>query len=283
MKARDRRRPRPKNPSRGTRHTLSPRIPAGVELYYQRLLRAFARSFAAAMKPLVMREYSRFAKPETEERTDAAGDDAKAAARAQAADAKAVADALRKKAKVVVAEESGVVLKGSRTAGARVVAHSKKEFQRLGIDLVKEEPRFGPLIDTWRNQTVNRIVSVSEDQLDKVEKILAEGSNRRAESIAKDLERQLDDVTASQCELIARDQVLTLNALITKERQGACGIEEFIWTTSGDERVREEHEALDGETFSWEDGDAEEGFPGEPIQCRCVAYPVLPELADDDG
>jgi SPP1 gp7 family putative phage head morphogenesis protein len=58
-------------------------------------------------------------------------------------------------------------------------------------------------------------------------------------------------------------------------------VTEFVWTTAGDERTRESHRAIDGQTFSWDDPpvvDNEEAIPGEPPNCRCVAFPVLPEL-----
>jgi SPP1 gp7 family putative phage head morphogenesis protein len=50
----------------------------------------------------------------------------------------------------------------------------------------------------------------------------------------------------------------------------------------GDERVRDEHEGLDGEQFDYDDLPSE-GLPGEPIQCRCYAEPVLSAILDDTG
>ncbi len=51
---------------------------------------------------------------------------------------------------------------------------------------------------------------------------------------------------------------------------------------AGDERVRPSHEALDGTRQRWDDPPAE-GHPGEPINCRCIAEPVLGPLFDDLG
>jgi hypothetical protein len=53
----------------------------------------------------------------------------------------------------------------------------------------------------------------------------------------------------------------------------------FVWRTSRDERVRDEHDDLDGESFAWESPPAE-GIPGEAINCRCSAEPDFSEVAE---
>lgn len=85
------------------------------------------------------------------------------------------------------------------------------------------------------------------------------------------------NVSASRAELIARDQTLKLNAKINETHQTSAGVTSYVWSTSGDERVREEHAALAGETFDWS-SPPEPGHPGEDYQCRCVALPVMPEF-----
>ena len=86
------------------------------------------------------------------------------------------------------------------------------------------------------------------------------------------------DVSDSRAKLIARDQVAKLNGELTKERQTDLGVTGYIWRTVGDERVRDEHADNDGQFFTW-DSPPSTGAPGEDIQCRCWAEPVLPELA----
>lgn len=85
------------------------------------------------------------------------------------------------------------------------------------------------------------------------------------------------NVSESRAELIARDQTLKLNGQITATRQMRAGVESYVWSTSGDERVRDEHAALEGQTFSWLAPPAV-GHPGQDFQCRCVAIPVVEEL-----
>jgi SPP1 gp7 family putative phage head morphogenesis protein len=82
-------------------------------------------------------------------------------------------------------------------------------------------------------------------------------------------------VSQSRAKLIATDQVGTLNAKITQERQTSLGIEEYTWSSSDDERVRPLHQQLDDTVRRWDDPHPTEGHPGEPIGCRCSAIPVI--------
>jgi SPP1 gp7 family putative phage head morphogenesis protein len=72
---------------------------------------------------------------------------------------------------------------------------------------------------------------------------------------------------------------------VNHARQRELGVERFVWRTMGDERVRDEHDELKGETFSYDDPpeiDGEPTLPGDDVQCRCYAEPVLDDLFDDE-
>jgi SPP1 gp7 family putative phage head morphogenesis protein len=102
-----------------------------------------------------------------------------------------------------------------------------------------------------------------------------EANTWRVEELqARLLER--GNVSVSRAELIARDQTLKTNAAITQTRQVQAGVEYYEWSTSLDERVRDEHRALEGQRFAWNNPPSV-GHPGEDFQCRCVAIPVIPE------
>lgn len=96
-----------------------------------------------------------------------------------------------------------------------------------------------------------------------------------------DVVMNMGDVAESRAQLIARDQTSKMNSAFTQARQESVGITKYIWQTSGDERVREEHAALDGEIFRW-DSPPEVGNPGDDFQCRCVALPIV-ETEDEDS
>lgn len=122
---------------------------------------------------------------------------------------------------------------------------------------------------------VGLIKSIPTEYLEKVGKSVTDNfvEGIRWEDLAKDIER-VGDVTESRAKLIARDQTSKMNGAFNEVRQTSLGIDQYIWQTSGDERVREEHAANDGQMFAWNDPPAT-GHPGEDIQCRCVAIPYF--------
>lgn len=92
------------------------------------------------------------------------------------------------------------------------------------------------------------------------------------------------DVAQSRALGVARDQVSTFNGELTKARHENLGIEEYVWITSRDERVRPDHEDLDGTTQRWDDPPVCNqktgmvGHPAEDFNCRCTASPVLDDI-----
>lgn len=86
----------------------------------------------------------------------------------------------------------------------------------------------------------------------------------RPESAADSIYKIIGDVgdrAENRAKLIARDQTAKMNSAFTKVRQLSVGINSYTWQTAGDERVREEHAALDGQTFRWGEP-PDEGNPG---------------------
>lgn len=131
-----------------------------------------------------------------------------------------------------------------------------------------------------RQENIDLVVNAQREYAASVQAIFDDPKNEGLTvDELKDRLLERGDVSESRAELIARDQTLKLNGAITEIRQTNAGVEQYIWSTSQDERVREEHASLEGETFSW-DSPPEVGHPGEDFQCRCVALPVIEELAD---
>ncbi len=92
--------------------------------------------------------------------------------------------------------------------------------------------------------------------------------------------RERGGISERHADLIARDQTLKLNAAITRIKQTEAGITHYMWSTSLDERVRPTHAELESRVFSWAEGTPIGYHPGEDIQCRCVAVPVLEDSED---
>jgi SPP1 gp7 family putative phage head morphogenesis protein len=177
--------------------------------------------------------------------------------------------------------------------GARVAAANGREIKRvIGID-ARQIQGVSNLLDGFRRQNVDLITNMTRETLDQIDETVeaAWTAGERVETLRDKLKERFD-VSESRADLIARDQVLKLNSQITKTRQTAAGITEYIWSTSGDERVRgnpnglypdsdRDHYALDGKRFRWDappvinPKTGETAHPGEDFQCRCVATPVL--------
>lgn len=107
-------------------------------------------------------------------------------------------------------------------------------------------------------------------------------SGARAGAMVEEI-REITGRTKRSAELIARDQTNKLNGALTKARNQELGIEKFEWQTAGDDRVRPEHEDLDGRVFTWASGAGPDGiYPGEEINCRCTSIPVIDETAQSE-
>jgi len=76
---------------------------------------------------------------------------------------------------------------------------------------------------------------------------------------------------------LTRDQNNKMIGQLTGIRQRELGVEQYIWRTSADERVRPSHESKNGQRFWWDAPPPDTGHPGYDIQCRCVAQAVIPE------
>lgn len=171
---------------------------------------------------------------------------------------------------------------GQRTADFQRQQLSKQFQATLGIDLHKFEPWLGRRIGAFTGENVALIKSVAQRHFADLETKLVAGlrSGQRWEDLAQLLQDRYG-VAESSAKLVARDQVGKLFGDLNRVRQGKLGVTSFVWRTMNDNRVRDEHELLDGRTFSWSSL-PQEGAPGEPINCRCWAEPDLSDLPASD-
>lgn len=201
---------------------------------------------------------------------------------------------LRRLAEKVVKRRGSAIDAAIQAVSANVSAVTKANWARqakavVGVDLSAVEPNLAPLTERFRRENLDLIVSMAKDKVSRVKAILDDAPNARVETIR---DRILEEgaVTKRQAALIARDQVLSLNAQVTQRRHEAAGITRYVWRTSGDGDVRPDHRALNGKTFSYDDPpvvnasevrrgrpERREG-PGQDYQCRCTAEPVIEGL-----
>lgn len=163
---------------------------------------------------------------------------------------------------------------------------NKVTSRLLDLDVPGYEPWLEPELDAFAVQNVALIKSVPDRFFDQVQHIVLNGFRQGslAEDISKDIQGRLG-VARANADRIARDQVGKLSGQLNGLRQQNLGIEQYTWRTSLDERVRgnpggkypdayPSHWAREGKVFSW-DNPPSDGHPGEPINCRCTAEPVI--------
>lgn len=141
--------------------------------------------------------------------------------------------------------------------------------------IVSKEGLEDVLVSATR-ENVSLIKSIPEEYFKQIEGIVYRGTTRglKASSMISEIQK-LNKSTVSRAKLIARDQSSKINSVINQTRQENLGIEEYIWRTSEDGRVRPTHAANNGKIFRWDDPPKETGHPGQDIQCRCVAQPII--------
>lgn len=155
----------------------------------------------------------------------------------------------------------------------------------LGIDLMDDYytgELFRELMEKWVNDNVDLVKTIPQESLGKMRSIVMDGyrNGETTTSIVKKLQRAYS-IDRRHAQLLARDQIAKLNSNIAQQQQRDAGVEEYIWSTSGDARVRPSHERLNGKRFRWDDPpvvDEKTGrrcHPGEDYECRCVALAVF--------
>lgn len=151
----------------------------------------------------------------------------------------------------------------------------------MGVDVFASEPwlrdQVASFIKQQRDYVIEDLTPRATAQISAITQ-RAGAQGRSAKDVGQDIAHMFD-ITQRRAELIARNEIATFNGVLTQARQQQIGVEQYIWRTSLDERVRPEHEEREGETFSWSDP-PDDGHPGIPINCRCVAEPVLSSLLE---
>lgn len=166
--------------------------------------------------------------------------------------------------------------------------HAEAVNRVLGVNPIMLEPWLEQEVKNFIAENASLITTLPQESLSDIEQLVFRERKRGAspaEMRAKIVEQF--GVTQGRAKVIARDQVSKFNGRLSEQRQRNLGINEYIWRTSKDGRVRSDHEHLDGKTFKWSDPPVtvttgkragERNHPGQDIQCRCQAEPVIEAL-----
>lgn len=150
--------------------------------------------------------------------------------------------------------------------------------QAIGVNLsgIIQDENMQETLDSAVAWNINLIQSIPSQYFTQLDSIIWQGVSRGDD--ARSMVQKILDLgqsTNKRAKLIARDQTQKLNAAITQQRQENLGIEEYVWRTSEDERVRVTHRENNGKTFRWDKPPPVTGHPGQDINCRCYAAPVI--------
>lgn len=172
-------------------------------------------------------------------------------------------------------------------AGKNEKAFNELVNKAIGVDLtaVIADEGLADFLEAQVNKNVALIKSIPDEYFKSIETIVMNGTANglRWEEMARQIGgvKDISSVNGklqNRIKLIARNETSNINASINKRRQENLDIKEFKWVTSSDERVRESHAKLNGKIFSWDDLPTVDGVktsPGQPINCRCIAVPVI--------
>ena len=181
-----------------------------------------------------------------------------------------IAESIKPAAVEALAEKFAV-----RTSTHQRIQLHKQTTAALGANVFVSDRWLRPLIEAYNEANVSLIRGMTDQLSSDIEK-----STMRAiqdGTLHPDLARELQErfgYAEDRAKLIARDQVGKLYGQIAAARQRELGVTHFIWRSVGDDRVRDEHEERDGETYAYDDPPDGE-LPGEPILCRCYPEPVF--------
>lgn len=173
----------------------------------------------------------------------------------------------------------GFVSRGDAQNHAEVSTNLKNQ---TGIDLagyLRNSPNIAERVNTLTAGNIQLIKSIRSQYLDKVQNAVMQAMVQG--TLNKDLAEQLKKLgkdVENRAMLIARDQSSKLNAALTRARHEEVGIKKYMWSTSGDERVRASHAEKDGQIFEYTNPPADTGHPGHDVNCRCVQIPVLDDV-----
>lgn len=153
----------------------------------------------------------------------------------------------------------------------------------LGVDIAPTAADAAVLVEQTR-EGLALIQRIQREQLDGYERWLSEAvrEGRRWESIQGDLVERFG-IDKRHAEVIARDQVGKLNGKIAERTQKVAGVGLYVWRATSDSRTRDSHRAVADLVWSWSNPPpgtgpyGEAAHPGQAIQCRCGAEPVIPD------
>lgn len=266
-----------------------PKYPISAEREYGRLGRAYVGTARKAMKdkfPVILDAYRRELRKDSRE--DGVSDFLRMLHSHVLSAAAEMAEAA-----AIFKIETAVDRIGRMVQRLAIAEWTMAVKTTIGVDL-NEDYYKGELyeqeIRRWAAENLVFMKDTPRDTLLDLERIIQDAY--KAGTPVTELKKQLQkrySAARHRANMIARDQVSTLNNRLVKMQHKDSGVRRYIWLSERDERVRECHKAFDGTIYSWDDPPEDwhrtaDGMivytgkkhnPGEAYNCRCTAVPVF--------
>ncbi len=209
-------------------------------------------------------------------------------------------------------EKPPVIMLGLNKIADNMEIFETKEMQKqieksLGVKFPYESPWWDDVKQGWADRNYALIKNNSSNYVANINDIVEKGvvNGWSVSQVKEQIKKANKSITESKAKLIARDQIGKLNGQVTQAQQEELGLEMYVFSTSGDERVRgnpggiypkanPSHYLMDGLYCRWDDSSvcskdkgktwesrpskAVKLHPGQDIQCRCTALSVFDEL-----
>ena len=111
----------------------------------------------------------------------------------------------------------------------------------------------------------------------------------RPDKITKEIMQEAKHLREYEARRIARTESAKASTALVQSRAEALNLDFYIWRTARDQRVRVQHNKMDGVICRWSDPPDPESMAGEKsygryhpggiFNCRCIALPII-ELED---
>lgn len=267
------------------------RYNAGVESRYVLALQGMVAQMTAQVKREVIRLFKSGA-AESHFGMDAAGPGPNANIGSQA---RILVNSLNNRFNALFAKKApiiaGQMVEGAEGASkAALHASLKKMTGGLSLKTSLMTPQLKAVYKASVAQNVSLIKTISAEYLKNVEGAVMRSitTGNGLEDLVPALE-EYEGYTHRKATNVALDQTRKTYNAINKGRMEDIGIKRFQWIHSGGgAHPREDHVAMDGEVFSFdnppviEKRTGERGIPGQAINCRCTMAPVF-DFSDTDN
>lgn len=160
------------------------------------------------------------------------------------------------------------------------IIKSIDEQIEINVDLTEAEKEI--IAKEYKNNLELHIKNFLDEETKKLRDEVEESVNAgyRAEHL-KEIIKERYQVSESKAEFLAKQETSLLTSKYTQMRYKDAGINKYIWSTSGDNRVRHDHKELDGKIISYDDppivdkATGRRAHAGEDFGCRCIQVPVI--------